>query len=99
MGLARPRGPSPGPYTGLSASLAFASGGPVTSLGPFLRASRRPARTLFLLQGELVDVAVAVAKLLGAACEVFHVPVVDLFRLDLDRLLLMRLEGLGPQIE
>src|ERR1700751_2769606 len=59
---------------------------------------RWPAQSLFL-QGELVDIDVAHPEHLGAAGQVPHVALVDLFGLNLDGLILVRLKGLGPQVK
>jgi hypothetical protein len=48
-----------------------------------------------LLQSELVDVDVAGAECVGAAGQVLHVALVDLFGLDLDGFGFMCLQGLG----
>ena len=50
-------------------------------------------------QRELVDVDVAVAEPVGAAGEVVHVAVVDLFGLDRDRLVLVGLQRGGPSVQ
>src|ERR1700730_12363053 len=52
-----------------------------------------------LFQRELVAADVADPEALGAAGQVLHVPLVDLFGLDLEGLVLARLEGLGPQVK
>ena len=56
---------------------------------------RHPARSA-LLAGELADVGVAVAEQLRAAGQVLHVPLVDLFGLDRDGLVLVGLQRGGP---
>src|SRR5271166_6720217 len=54
---------------------------------------------LSLFQRELAQIGVAVAEQLGTAGQVLHVPVVDLFRLDRDRLVLMSLKRRRPHVE
>ena len=54
---------------------------------------------LGFIQGELVDVDVADPKCVCAAGQVLDVPLVDLFGLNRDGLVLVRLEGLRPQVE
>src|SRR6516165_3089772 len=52
-----------------------------------------------LFQRELAQIGVAVAEQLGTAGQVLHISVVDLFRLDRDRLVLMSLQRRRPQVE
>jgi hypothetical protein len=58
-----------------------------------------PAVLLALFAGELADVDVALAEHFRAAGQVPCVPVVDLFGLDRNRLILAGLQGLGPVVE
>src|ERR1700747_3552383 len=71
---------------------------PLKRLGAAHRGARRWACGL-LFQRELVAVDVAHPECLGTAGQVLHVPVVDLFGLDRDGLVLVRLKGLGPQVK
>src|SRR5437763_1529278 len=52
-----------------------------------------------LLQGELVAVDIAHAECLGAAGQILHVTLVDVFGLDGDGLVPAGLQGLGPKVE
>ena len=54
---------------------------------------------LALDERELADVGVAVAEQVGAAGQVLHVALVDLFGLDRDGLVLARLERRGPDVQ
>ncbi len=58
----------------------------------------RPAE-LGLLAGELAHVGVALAEQVGAAGQVLHVPLVDLFRGNRDRLVLVGLQICRPRAQ
>src|SRR6478752_8975811 len=66
----------------------------------YLPPPKRRAKGLpLLLQGELSDIEVPAAEQVRAPREVLHVAVVDLLRLDRDRLVSMRLQRRCPLVE